>query len=413
MHQKRLTPRAAAANRRNQLGNRWSVSDDDFPQFLGNRQANLTPRPIRTDWKQRPPEIVWRREVGAGWSSFALIGPVAITQEQRGDEECVCCYELATGNQRWVHRCRAHFESVLGGDGPRATPTVHDRSVYAIGGTGILSCLDVVTGEEQWQVDTLADNNGEPVHHGVCGSPLIVDEMVVVTPTGRADASLVAYDCASGERRWRAGQWKASYSSPMLADIQGERQILIFTRDGLESHAPDDGTLLWSFPLTNSESTVCSQPVLIPDTDRQILLGLGYGKGSTLIEVTRSSGGAWQVDKKWSSKEMKTKFTTAVVLDGYAYGLDDGILSCIDVQTGKRRWKKGRYQHGQILLVGKWLIVQEEAGDVVLVRPQPDGLQELGHVAALSSKTWNNPALTGQYLLVRNDREAICFRIVE
>jgi outer membrane protein assembly factor BamB len=108
---------------------------------------------------------------------------------------------------------------------------------------------------------------------------------------------------------------------------------------------------------------------------------------------------------------MKTKFTTAVIYDGYVYGLDDGILACVDLKTGKRKWKGGRYQHGQLLLVGEWLVIQAEEGDVVLVRATPRKLDEVGRLPALSSKTWNNPALNKEYLVVRNDQEAICFRI--
>ena len=411
-------PREALADATETFSEGWLteplvITESDWPEFLGNRQANHPDRRIRTAWDERPPEEVWRREVGLGWGSFAVVGSVAITQEQRGDEECVCCYDLATGEPRWVYRVPARFASVLGGDGPRATPTIHDQVVYAIGGTGHLACLEVATGTPRWQVDTLADNDGSVAHHGVCGSPLIVDDLVIVMPTGRAEASLVAYDRETGERRWQAGRWKASYSSPMLAEIQGERQILAFTSEGLEAHAVDDGVLLWSHLFTNDQSTVCAQPVLVPGTDRQILLGLGYGRGSTLIEVAKGEDGVWQTDEVWISRDMKTKFTTAVIHDGHAYGLDDGILACIDLATGKRQWKKGRYQHGQVLLVGGWLLVQAESGELVLVQPSPDGLEEVASLDALSSKTWNNPALAAEYLLLRNSTEAVCLRIDE
>lgn len=410
--------RLAATDAPQQPAESWlteplTIDASDWPEFLGNRQANHPDRLIRTAWDQQPPEEVWRREVGLGWGSFAVVGPVAITQEQRGDDECVVCYDVATGEPRWVHRSPERFASVLGGDGPRATPTIHEQSVYAISGSGRLACIDVASGEPRWQVDTLADNDGSIAHHGVCGSPLVVDDLVIVMPTGRAEASLVAYDRVSGERRWQAGRWKASYSSPMLVDIRGQRQILAFTSEGLEAHAVEDGALLWSHPFTNDQSTVCAQPVLVPDTDRQILLGLGYGRGSTLIEVSQADDGTWQTREIWTSRDMKTKFTTAVIRDGYAYGLDDGILACIDLATGQRQWKKGRYQHGQVLLVGGWLLIQAEAGDLVLVNPSPEGLQEAGRIEALNEKTWNNPALTADFLLLRNSSEAVCYRIAE
>ncbi len=108
---------------------------------------------------------------------------------------------------------------------------------------------------------------------------------------------------------------------------------------------------------------------------------------------------------------MQAKFTTPVFHNGFIYGLDNGILACLDPATGKRRWIDGRYGHGQILLAGDLLIVQAEDGRVVLVAPSPDELQERGRVQAMDGKTWNNPALAGRYLLVRNDQEAVCYEV--
>ena len=113
----------------------------------------------------------------------------------------------------------------------------------------------------------------------------------------------------------------------------------------------------------------------------------------------------------WESRSIKAKFTNVVLRDGYLYGLDDGILVCVDVTDGRRVWKKGRYGHGQVLLAGDVLVIQTESGDVVLVRATPEGHRELGRLAALESKTWNNPAIAGRYLVLRNDREAACFEL--
>jgi outer membrane protein assembly factor BamB len=121
----------------------------------------------------------------------------------------------------------------------------------------------------------------------------------------------------------------------------------------------------------------------------------------------------WSVTPAWEqpSRHMKTKFTTAVLHGDYVYGLDDGIMQCIDVKTGQQKWKGGRYGHGQILLVDDLIIVQTEQGPVVLIEANPKKLTELGKVQALSSKTWNCPALAGKYLLVRNDTEAVCYEV--
>jgi len=383
----------------------------DFPEFLGNRQGQLLARPFLTDWEHSPPKLLWKKPVGVGWSSFALLGDLGVTLEQRDLDECTVCYRLSTGEELWRHSEQTRFEGVLGGDGPRSTPTIDGDRVYVVGGTGLLSCLDLATGEKKWGINLLEDNGGDAIYHGVCGSPLIVGRTIFVSATGGAGISLVAYDKLTGRRYWRSGKWPATYSSPMLAKLKGQEQILVHNNKGIESHDHETGRLLWSYEWTNTEKTVCSQPIVVPGTDNQVFLSIGYGKGSVLLEIDGGEEIDWSAKPLWTSQDMKTKFTTAVIHEGFVYGLDDGILACLDLKTGKRVWKRGRYQHGQLLLVGDWLLIQAEEGDLVLVRPNPEQLEEVGRIPALSSKTWNNPAIGRDHLVVRNDREAICFRI--
>ena len=387
---------------------------DDYPQFLGpHRTGVVAEAAFSDDWSGSSPREVWRKPVGAGWSAFAVVGDYAVTQEQRGPNECVVCYRLADGETVWVHSDQARFDSAMGGSGPRATPTVADGRVYAVGGTGILNCLDGATGKCVWSIDILKDNDGGPISHGVCGSPLVVENRVIVAPTGGSSRCLAAYDRESGERLWQGGAHSASYGSPALAELAGVRQVLIVTADGVEGDDLETGKPLWSYTWTNPDTPVnCSQPIVVDASEGKILYCTGYGTGSVMLRATPSADGNWSVGETWKSPgKMKTKFTTAVLYKGFAYGLDDGILACLDVATGKQIWKKGRYQHGQILLAGGRLIVQTEAGSVVLVQPDPHDLVELGSIPALSSKTWNNPALAGRMLLVRNDQEAACYEL--
>jgi outer membrane protein assembly factor BamB len=196
----------------------------------------------------------------------------------------------------------------------------------------------------------------------------------------------------------------------MLVDLEGVPQILLFNSDGLSSHDANTGEILWHFPWHNSEGIAASQPVLIPGKLDEILVTTGYGKGSTLLRAGRNSDGAWnEPEQLWESRTMKTKFTTAVVFKAHVFGLDDGILQCIDLKDGSSKWKKGRYGHGQLLLVENLLLIQTEAGDVALVEANPAKLVELARLPALTGKTWNNPALAGRFLLTRNDHEAVCY----
>jgi outer membrane protein assembly factor BamB len=388
------------------------IGSSDFPQFLGpQRLARVEGVRLARDWSKTPPRLVWRQRIGGGWSSFALVGDYAVTQEQREDQECIVCYRVADGSTVWVHADPVYFGTSLGGPGPRATPTVVGGHVYAVGSTGLLNCLEGTTGSRLWSVNILEDNQAENISHGVCASPLVVDDKVIVCPTGSNGISLAAYERDTGKRLWQAGKNQASYSSPLLAEIAGVRQVLLYNAERLAAHDPATGRLLWEGPpWTNNEHVISSEPIPHAGAPEQVFISIGYGKGCLLLRVEHA-GDAWSVHSIWQSNQMKTKFTTPVLHGDYIYGLDDGMLECISLKDGRKVWKDGRYQHGQILLAGDLLLVQAEQGEVVLVDPVPDGLRELGRIPALKGKTWNNPALAGRFLLVRNDHEAACYEL--
>jgi outer membrane protein assembly factor BamB len=386
------------------------TTPQDFAAFLGpKRDGILASATIDPDWKTKAPKQLWKHDVGAAWSAFAVVGDYAVTQEQRGEDECVVCYEIRTGKQVWIHRDRAKLEGSAGGTGPRATPTIHQGDVYTLGATGVLNRLDGATGKSRWSVNILKDAGATNPAHGMCGSPLIVDETVVVGPGGPNGYSLIAYNRETGKQVWHGGSGPASYSSPLLAEIDGQPTILYFNAAELAAHDPKSGKVLWTFPWKNDVNTNCAQPVVLGGKPTKVFLSSGYGAGAVLLEVAQPKPGEWKIRDLWTSRDMKNKFTTSIVYKDHLYGLDDGILACISLKDGRKAWKGGRYGHGQALLVGDVLLVQAEDGTVVLVEPDPKKLKEIAKLPALDGKTWNNPVLSGSLLLVRNDHEAICF----
>ncbi len=403
----------------------WEPTADDFPRFLGPEGSAAIDRPeIDSDWSTRPPREVWRTPIGAGWSGFAICGDHAVTLEQRGDQELVTCRSVVDGSLEWAVGERGRHETVLGGAGPRSTPTIRDGIVYATGATGWLHAIDGATGRVVWKQNIVKDLGLDPEAHaaavtwGRAGSPLVTDSLVIVPGggpvlrpgEGNSAMSLVGYDRADGSRRWMAGRDQISYVTPQLVTVGDREVVLTANESNVTAYDPASGEELWGFDWpghSNSDAT-CSQPhVLAGD---RIFISKGYGIGAGVFAVDESNPIAVIVRPIWRQAGLlKTKFTNVAIHDGHAYGLSDGILECVRLEDGKRRWKGGRYGQGQVLRVGGLLIVQAEDGDVVLVACQPDKREELARLPALSGQTWNNPALSGDRLLVRNAEEAACF----
>ena len=229
-----------------------ATTPDDYPEFLGpGRRAVVAGPQLVRDWNSEPPHEKWRRPIGAGWSSFAIVGNYAVTQEQRGDDELVVCYELDTGKPVWYHADKNRFDETLAGVGPRATPTVVDGRVYTLGALGILNCLDGATGTCLWSHNIAKENDADvlPIkpEWGRSCSPLVFENMVVVSAGGPDGRSLVAYDKDSGALVWHAGDDPSSYSSPHLATLAGREQIVIVNRESVVGHDPADGKILWRY----------------------------------------------------------------------------------------------------------------------------------------------------------------------
>ncbi|MGO8751753.1 MAG: PQQ-binding-like beta-propeller repeat protein [Thermoguttaceae bacterium] len=396
---------------------------DDFPQFLGPDRTTSYDRvrPAR-DWTAKSPRLLWRHEIGAGWSAFSVVHGYAVTMEQWEDLEMVTCYEVKTGKLEWAYPTAARYETTVAGVGPRSTPTIDDGMVYALGAKGALLCLDGATGECRWKKDLLqvygiaVEEEAAQITYGRSNSPLIVDDLVIIPAGGPKDGrhvSLAAFDKRQGTLVWEAGDQQVSYSSPALVTLAGKRQILIVNEATVSGHDPKTGRVLWEHPWpahTGSRPNV-SQAMLVPP-DR-VLLSNGYGLGGSVVRLDPKEDGTFAVNVVWkSTKVLRTKFTNVVIRGGCAYGLSDGILECVDLADGRSLWRDGRYRHGQILGVGDTILVLSETGEVVLVEASPErGNRVFGRFQAIDGMTWNNIALYGPYLLVRNAQEAACYEL--
>jgi outer membrane protein assembly factor BamB len=352
--------------------------------------------------------MLWQQPVGGGYSSVVIGDGKAFTIEQRRKQEVAAAYDVETGREIWTNSWDADFQESMGGPGPRATPAWDQGKLYALGATGEFRCLDSATGKVIWRKNILEDSGAENLQWAVSSSPLIVDDKVIVLPGGRSGKSAVAYNKNTGAFVWGSLDDKGSYTSPMLAEVGGKRQVLFITADRAVGIEPDGGKLLWEFPWKTDYDINSAQPIVLPPN--RVFLSSGYGHGAAVVEL-EPSGEGFRAKQIWANNRMKNKFASSVLHDGYIYGLDEAILACIDPKTGDLKWKGGRYGYGQVLLASGHLVVSAESGDVALVKATPDKHEEVARFPAIDGKTWNHPAISDGKLFVRNTTDLACFRI--
>jgi outer membrane protein assembly factor BamB len=378
-------------------------AESEWPGFRGpRRDGAVRGVKIKTDWSASPPAQMWRRKIGPGWSSFAVSGDLLYTQEQRGEEEVVACYNATNGQPVWSHRDKARFFESVGGAGPRGTPTLYNGRVYAFGATGILNALDAATGKMLWSRNVQAETNTAVPFWGFSSSPLVIGDSVIVAASG----NLVAYDAATGNQKWVGPKAGGSYSSPHLVTVGGVPQVLLIGENRLVSVSPADGKEIWEHQWS---ANFIVQPAYVSDNE---ILITSQENGARSLGIAREGNG-WTIKERWTSNGLKPYFNDFVVHKGHAFGFDGRILSCIDLKDGQRKWKGGRYGNGQLVLLPDQdlLLVLSEEGELALVGATPDQFSEVAKVPGLQGKTWNHPALVGDLLLVRNGEEMAAFRL--
>jgi outer membrane protein assembly factor BamB len=395
-----------------------SLQAGDWPGFRGpNRDSAVHDVRIATNWNEKPPRLVWKRRIGPAWSSVAVVGNRLFTQEQLGEKEAVVCLDAATGQTLWSHEDDVRHEDEQSGAGPRATPTFAAGRIFALGASGILNCLDAGTGQRKWTRDILADAGTKPPAWGFSSSPLVIDDLVILFACGDFAAgdslkALRAYRADSGEPAWSTAAGKIGYSSPQLASFGDAKAILAVSDGGIFAVEPSSGKLLWRHATPPGSPGIprSIQPQVVPSNG--VLFDAGVDLGTALIHVAHN-GGSWTEMDVWTSRSLKPSFNDFVVYGDAIYGFDGRQFTCVDLETGQRRWKGGRYGSGQVLLLADQplLLVISEKGEAVLVAVDPKELHELGRFQAIQGKTWNHPVVVKGRLYVRNSEEFACYEL--
>jgi hypothetical protein len=237
----------------------------------------------------------------------------------------------------------------------------------------------------------------------------VAQDIVSVFAGGPGDRGLVAYDAASGAPAWSVATGPHSYSSPQLVQSGGEELVLFLSDAGLLALDPRSGTTRWKFGEASNAPWRVVQPRQVDD--HSFLIG-SEDLGLVRFELAAGESPPKAV-QRWATRGMRPAYNDFVVCDGCVFGFDEAILCCVDLETGKRLWKGGRYGHGQLLLVAdpKLLVVVSESGEAILIAAHRKRHEELGRFQAVHGKTWNHPVIVHGRLFVRNDEEIACYNV--
>jgi outer membrane protein assembly factor BamB len=369
----------------------------DWPQWRGPRRDGVSDEKISAAFW--PPRTVWKVRGGAGHSSISIAAGRAVTLIQEGDNEVVLCLDASTGAEVWRHVDAAKFFEPYAGVGPHSTPTMHGGRVYAVGATGLFHCLDGATGKVLWEHDLPKKFECAAPDYGLSCSPLIEGDLVVVIPGSATKGSVAAFHRETGALVWTALAEPSGYSSPVAATIGGKRQIVAVTGKSVSGLAPPDGTVLWTHPWTTRRECNIATPIVAGD---YVFVSSGYGKGCALLEIGSEARPVYEHNR------MRNLFSTCVVNGEHLYGLDDAMLVCMELRTGKVLWKQRGFDKGSVLLAGGTLIVLGENGRLALVEPRPSAYNELAATTISTTKCWAVPSLARRKLYVRDQEFIYC-----
>ena len=390
----------------------------DWPQWRGpKRDGKSASTGLLSQWPSGGPALAWMAEgLGEGYSTPSVSGSQLFVLGTKGNAEFVIALSTENGEIRW--ETKIGTKSGGGGyPGPRGTPTIDGDFVFAIGGEGALVCLKKDSGKRVWTLNLESDFSGKPGHWRYAESPLVDGNKVICTPGGIV--AVVALNKTNGQPIWRSTvapqgdeSAGAAYASPIVADIQGTRQYIVFLHGGVVGIDAKSGQALWNYRKPANSTANCSTPVVLGDS---VFAASGYGTGGGRVTITRQ-GSNWNVNEDYFVRKMESHHGGFLLHDGYIYGTNDSVLMCLDWDTGRIMWQDRCVGKGSIAYADGHLYVRSEGGDLALVEATPSGYREKGRFSQpqrSGKQAWPYPVIAGNRLYIHDQDRLLCFDVGE
>lgn len=376
---------------------------EDWPCFRGrNHDGISTESGFVKDW-DKPIPMLWDREVGSAFSSFAVVGDRAYTCGEEDGQQVIFCLKADSGDVIWKLPFEKRYADPQGGDGTRATPTVDDGRVYIVGGHGRMLCLNADDGKIVWEKQF---NN--PPQWGYSGSVLIEGDMAIVSP-GKSQGALLALDKKTGKEIWKSGDDPPGYATPYPFDFEGTRYIVGFMGDSAIIAEAKSGKQVMRTGWQTDWQVNAASPIY---HDGHLFLTSGYKTGCALYKLARS-GDKLDAKEVWRSKVIMNKFQSPILYNGFLYSSDQKALVCVDFMTGREAWREHRLKHGTIVLADGSLLFLTEGGELHIAPADPSTYEPTTSANLLSGRCWTVSVLSGGKLYVRSLNRVACFNLAQ
>ncbi|MEM7012533.1 MAG: PQQ-binding-like beta-propeller repeat protein [Verrucomicrobiota bacterium] len=392
----------------------WIISANaDWPRWRGPNADGTFPNAPQVS-KDGGLELIWKQNIGGGYSGVtAADGRVYTMDRAEADSEDVTervlCFDAKSGEPVFTFSYEAKYGDLQYGSGPRASARIHDGKIYTLGANGNIHCLDAVSGELIWSVDSAAALQAERPTWGFAATPVIWKDTVIFH-IGVPGGSYVAFDKDSGKKVWRGPDDPAGYGTPLFIK-RGDRDLMIgWTPKHIAALNPDDGEVIWKSPYDVTSNVSIATPLIHDD----IVLASGYWQGSKAINLDDGS-------LVWENNEfLRGLMSQGFARDGYAWLLDkEHGLSCFELKTGKKLWDDEHQftptdRNPQATFVrlrdSDEFLVLNANGELIHATITTEGIEEHWR-EQLIGKTWAHPAYSGEYVFARDDRSIVCTKL--
>jgi outer membrane protein assembly factor BamB len=387
----------------------------DWPQWRGpDRNARSKETGLLRSWPKDGPKLAWKATgLGIGYSTPSIAEGRVFAMGNRDKTEYVVCLSEKDGKEVWAAEVApVRREKNDDPPGPRCTPTVDGKLVFALGRSGDLVCLESSTGKEVWRKDLRKDFGGLVGPFNYCESPLVDGERLICTPGGK-EQSVVALDKKTGKVLWKAEvrDGRAAYASPIVVEFGGVRQYILLLNCGLVGLAAEDGKLLWQHRKSACKNNACT-PIF---HDGYVFATAGYDPPTALIQVRVKDDKTFVAQEVYYTQKMGTSWGGMVLVDGYLYGSIGDMLGCVELKTGEVVWKERTAGKGSIALAdGRLYYRNHRSGTTFLVEPNPKKYVEHGRFAQPQRSrqpAWPHPVIANGRLYLRDHDVLLCYEL--